>query len=475
MIQPRSCSILSSYPLPDTQALERALREEVEKNRRKIVVLDDDPTGVQTVHDIYVYTDWTLDSLRRAFAAPERLFYILTNSRSFTEEETAKAHTEIARRVDQVAKETGMEYLMISRSDSTLRGHYPLETQLLRQVAEEENSWKMDGEILCPYFKEGGRFTLNNIHYVRYGGTLVPCAQTEFAKDKVFGYTSSDLREYIQEKTGGAFPAREVKSISLDSLRTLDYDRILEQLMQVSGFGKVVVNAVDDCDVEAFAVALYRALERGKHFTIRCAAALVKAVGGISSQPLLRREQMVAPGTSRGGIIVVGSHTQKTTAQLEELKQLRGIDFLELDSDKVLVPGALEEEVARVVRRCGEQIARGVTCCVSTRRALLTCPGDTDETILARGMAISDAVQRCVGQLPVAPAFVVAKGGITSSDVGTKALKVRRAKVLGQIRPGVPVWQTGPESAFPGVPYVIFPGNVGEVSTLREAVEILLG
>lgn len=90
-------------------------------------------------------------------------------------------------------------------------------------------------------------------------------------------------------------------------------------------------------------------------------------------------------------------------------------------------------------------------------------------------MAISDAVQRCVGQLPVAPAFVVAKGGITSSDVGTKALKVRRAKVLGQIRPGVPVWQTDTESAFPGVPYVIFPGNVGEVTTLREAVEILLG
>ncbi len=85
------------------------------------------------------------------------------------------------------------------------------------------------------------------------------------------------------------------------------------------------------------------------------------------------------------------------------------------------------------------------------------------------------ALQSCVGRLTASPAFVVAKGGITSSDVGVKALRVKCAKVLGQIRPGIPVWQTGAESLFPGTPYIIFPGNVGEVPTLREAVEILLG
>ena len=55
-----------------------------------------------------------------------------------------------------------------------------------------------------------------------------------------------------------------------------------------------------------------------------------------------------------------------------------------------------------------------------------------------------------------------AKGGITFSGIGTKALKVRRALVMGQIRPGIPVWQTGAESRFPGISYVIFPDNVGE-------------
>ena len=79
-----------------------------------------------------------------------------------------------------------------------------------------------------------------------------------------------------------------------------------------------------------------------------------------------------------------------------------------------------------------------------------------------------------VEKLEVTPAFIIAKGGITSSDIGTKALRVKRAQVLGQIRPGVPVWRIGEESKFPGLPYVIFPGNVGEVTTLREAVELLM-
>ncbi len=70
--------------------------------------------------------------------------------------------------------------------------------------------------------------------------------------------------------------------------------------------------------------------------------------------------------------------------------------------------------------------------------------------------------------------FIVAKGGITSSDVGTKALRVRKATVMGQIKPGIPVWQTDENSKFPFMPYVIFPGNVGGVTTLREAMEKLI-
>jgi uncharacterized protein YgbK (DUF1537 family) len=102
---------------------------------------------------------------------------------------------------------------------------------------------------------------------------------------------------------------------------------------------------------------------------------------------------------------------------------------------------------------------------------------DTDDKDqqLQISVAISDALTSVIGNLEVCPRFIVAKGGITSSDVGTKALRVRKALVMGQIQAGIPVWMTGPESKFPNIPYVIFPGNVGEDSTLLDVVKMLMG
>lgn len=469
-----SADILKTFPAVDEAAVEAMLQEEVRKNEKKIVVLDDDPTGVQTVHDISVYTGWDLDSIREGFAEEGKLFYILTNSRGLTVAQTTQVHQDIARRVAEVSRETGKDFILMSRSDSTLRGHYPLEPRLLKDIVEEETGVKIDGEVMCPFFKEGGRFTINDVHYVKYGDELVPAGETEFAKDKTFGYKASDIKEYIEEKTGGEFKACDVTSISLEDIRALDIDKIVDQLMQVRDFHKIVVNAVDYVDVKIFCVALYRAMAQGKHFMFRTAAAIVKEIGGISSQPLLTREQMITKETANGGVIVVGSHTEKTTRQLEELKKIPGIVSIEFDSDLVLDDVKFAEETRRVRSLIEETIAGGKTAVAYTRRKLLVIENDTKEEALIRSVKISDAVQSLVGELTVEPSFVIAKGGITSSDVGTKALRVRRANVMGQIRPGIPVWQTRSESKFPNTPYVIFPGNVGEDVTLREAAEILM-
>lgn len=467
-------SVLTSCGREQEKKLDELLQKEIAANKAKIVVLDDDPTGVQTVNGIAVYTDWELEHMVEAFAEPQKVFYILTNSRGMTEAQTTKAHHEIAEAVSLAGKKSGKSWIVMSRSDSTLRGHYPLETSLLKEDLEKEGV-KIDGEIICPFFKEGGRFTIGNVHYVKYGDKLVPAGETEFAKDKTFGYKASNLCEYVEEKTGGACKAEDVICISLEDLRDDNFGKIEEQLLAARDFQKIIVNAMDYCDIKAFCIPLYRAMAKGKNYVFRTAAALVKVLGGIPDKPLLTRKEMVEKETPNGGIVIVGSHTQKTTAQLEKLLELPQIKGIEFNSDLVLEGDkALNDEVDRVVAECERLIKAGITPVCYTRRKVLSLENDDKEKALTRSVKISQAVQDLVGKLKVEPAFVIAKGGITSSDVGVKALGVKRAMVLGQIRPGIPVWQTDAKSKFPGIPYVIFPGNVGEAETLKEAVEILL-
>ena len=466
--------VINQYKPIDEEYVNKLLKAEIAKNPKKIIVLDDDPTGVQTVHDVAVYTHWDKESIRRGFAEEGNLFFILTNSRAFTEEETTKAHNEISAVIEEVAQETDTRYIIISRGDSILRGHYPLETKILKDNFEKFSGYKVDGEILCPFFKEGGRLTIDNVHYVKYGDELVSANETEFAKDRTFGYTAESLPEYVEEKTKGEYKAKDVVCISLEDIHDMNFDKIEEQLMGVTGFNKVVVNAVSRKDIKVFCVALYRAMAKGKRFMFRTAAAFVKVFGDIPLQPLLTREQMILDNSDNGGVIVVGSHTNKTTEQVAHLKELEDIEFIEMDATLVKDDAAFQAEFERCLALEEKLISEGKTVCCFTTRALITADTGNKEDDLRLSVKISDAVQNLVGKLKVKPAFVVAKGGITSSDVGTKALGVMRAWVLGQIAPGIPVWQCGDRSKWPGIPYVIFPGNVGEAETLKEVAMVLM-
>lgn len=457
----------------DVKIVDELLTKELNELNKKIIVLDDDPTGVQTIHDISVYTDWSKESIEKGFLEENSMFFILTNSRGFTAAETEKAHKEIASNIVEVAKKFDKEFIVISRSDSTLRGHYPLETKVLKETIEENSEVKYNGEILMPFFKEGGRFTVDNIHYVQYDEYLVPAGETEFAKDRTFGYTKSHMGEYIEEKTNGEFKVEDTTYISLNDIRNLKIDSITEQLLAVDNFNKVVVNAVDYVDVKVVVIALIRAMKSGKNFMYRSAAALTKVIGGVSDKGLLTRDELIEEETNNGGLIVVGSHVKKTTEQLEELKKLDFIEFIEFNCHLVLESEKFEAEVNRVIENCEKLISSGKTVAVYTKRERLDLGEGKKEEELKLSVKISDAVTSIVTKLKVRPNYIVAKGGITSSDVGTKGLGVKRATVAGQIKPGIPVWRTGKESKYPGIAYVIFPGNVGTKTTLKEAVEVL--
>lgn len=456
----------------DESIVNEKLKIALNSLNKKIVVLDDDPTGVQTVHDISVYTDWSKESISNGFAEKNSMFFILTNSRAFTAEHTEQVHQDIAEKIVQESKKTNKDFIIISRSDSTLRGHYPLETNTIRKTIEKLTDKIFDGEVLMPFFKEGGRFTINNIHYVQEGDYLIPAGMTEFAKDKTFYYTSSSLPDYIEEKTNGEFKAKDTICISLDSLRNMDIDKITKQLISVSNFNKIVVNAIDYVDVKVFAIALINAINQGKRFIFRSAAALTKVIGGVSDKPLLSRKELIN-NNQHGGLIIIGSHVKKTTAQFNELKKCSWIKFIEFNHLLVLEPAKLKNELQRIISEVEQTIKSGQTTVVYTGRKRLDI--GSEEESLKVSVKISEAITSIVDRITVQPSFIIAKGGITSSDVGTKGLHVKKANVLGQIKPGIPVWQTGVESKFKYMPYIIFPGNVGTETTLREIVEELEG
>lgn len=462
--------------LPPAREIDRIWLSAVRSIEEKIIVLDDDPTGVQTVHSIPVYTSWDRDALKAILADESRLVYILTNSRALTPDQTIALHRRLGSDLLQTTRGENKNFILISRSDSTLRGHFPAETQTLFEALGGHAA--IDGEVIVPCFFEGGRITLQDVHYVREGDALTPAAETEFAKDPTFGYGSSDLKAWVEEKTAGKYPAHGVTSISIEHLREADLDFLAGQLMAVAGFNKVIVNAADPVDLKVFVAALVRAIRNGKRFLFRTAASFVQMIGGVTAKPLLTTETLYPEGRSSSpGLVVVGSYVQKTTRQVERLRELPDMAFIEWDVTQAVTDHRLGQESDRVARAVQSAFDRGVDACVFTTRIYHSDPEGKQNTEngLLFSAKVSEGLHRTLLGIHSRPGFLVAKGGITSSDIGVKTLGVKRAMVMGQIQPGVPVWALGAESRFPGLPYVIFPGNVGDDWTLRRVVEILRG
>ncbi len=443
-------------------SLAEMLRERIRRADRKVIVLDDDPTGTQTVHDIPVITKWSVEHLVDELRDPGPVSYVLTNSRSLPECEAILLNRAVAENLRRARQRTERDFTLVSRSDSTLRGHFPAELDALATGLQET----FDAWIICPFFEEGGRFTIADVHYVAEGDRLIPAAQTPFAADPAFGYRSSNLRHWVVEKTAGRIPLQRVASLSLEILRSANRQPLRDTLRQLTGGSACVVNAAAGSDLESAVDALLEAEGEGKRFLYRTAASFVATRAGVQPRPLLNWDEMRTPGGS-GVLVVVGSYVPKTTAQLDHLLTHRDVVPLELDVRRVLDPGTRGLAVSEIARRAADSMRQDATVVIYTSRELVAASGD--ESLLV-GQAISQALVDIVRSIDIRPQLLVAKGGITSSDIATRACQVERATVLGQALPGVPVWRCGPESRQPGLSLVVFPGNVGGVDALSAVV-----
>ncbi|MEH2127327.1 four-carbon acid sugar kinase family protein [Nostoc sp.] len=427
-------------------------------NKPKIIVLDDDPTGSQTVHSCLLLMHWDVETLRRGLQDDSPIFFVLTNTRSLTPESAASVIKEVCQNLKIALKAEGIDdFLIVSRSDSTLRGHYPIETDA---IAQELGPF--DAHFLVPAFFEGGRITRDSVHYLMIDGVTTPVHETEFARDSVFSYHHSYLPKYVEEKTQGRISAEVVERFLLADIRTGS----LEQLLQLHGNQCAVVDAETQADLNRFAVDILAAASQGKRFLFRSAASILTALAALPPQPIAAENMGQYVRQGKPGAVIVGSHVKKTTQQLEALLQLEGTVGIEVNVARLLddanQSATLLTEIQESTRAAHEA---GKTPVVYTSRQELNFKDV--KTRLEFGEKVSSLLMDIVRGLPSDIGFLISKGGITSNDVLSTGLALTSARLLGQILAGCSMVLTSSDHPqFPDLPVVLFPGNVGDADAL---------
>lgn len=445
--------------LPDIRTL-------VEQTGAKLVVLDDDPTGSQTVWDIPLLMHWSCDALQMELESDYPAFFILTNSRSLPTQQAEQVGAEIGRHLAEAGRRSGRKIAVVSRGDSTLRGHFPEEVDsLVAGLGVDFDAW-----LLIPTLHSAGRYTLGDIHYAAEGDWLVPVGQTSYAQDGTFGYHSSNLREWVAEKTAGRIPADRVASISIEDIRLGGPQVVYQKLVALPHGSVVVVNAASQRDFEVLVTGILFAEQQGKKYIYRATASFIPVRFGLEPYPLLD-VQSLGLSENGGGLIIVGSYVPKTTEQVNVLRERGLAANVEVKVDRLLDPEGRFEEVRQAANQVDFAIRNNRNVLLYTSRRLVS--GHDQSLNLQIGQQVSSGLVEILHHLHERPRYIIAKGGITSHDIATKGLGVQRALVMGQICQGLSVWRLGPETRYKDLLYIVFPGNIGSPNTLADVVEKL--
>ncbi len=485
--------VLAAYPadFPIPAALVAStLAASNAETPRVLLVLDDDPTGTQSVADLPVLTQWDVEDFAWAFSQSKPAVYVLTNTRSLDPAEAAARNEEVVRNALTAGSsaDSGLRLAFVSRSDSTLRGHYPLEPDVIAATVSEVSGEATDGVVLVPAFPDAGRVTIGGVHYMRgtgeTAGTLVPVSETEFAKDASFGFSTSVMAEYVEEKSKGRFTADSVIVLDLNTIRAgsaaqdpaISAKAIADAIEGATDSTPIVADIVTENDFRALALGLEEAERRGKKLLYRVGPPFVRGRIGQEVRTALTAEEAYEGNTpsTAGGLIVVGSHVGVTTRQLNVLTaEHSSASIIEIDVEKLLADPAqaaahLDQTVDAVV-----EALRGGDVIVHTSRLLIKTDDAAESLRIARTVsaAVVAVVNRTLKTFP--PRFVIAKGGITSSDVAAHGLEIRHGIVRGPMLPGiVSLWEPvdGPAK---GIPYIVFAGNVGDDDSLAQVTRKL--
>ncbi|MFM8604402.1 MAG: four-carbon acid sugar kinase family protein [Cyanobium sp.] len=445
----------------------------------KIVVIDDDPTGSQTVHSCPLLLRWDAATLAAGLAHPSPLLFLLANTRALAPAQAEERLRQICRALRAAFAAAGIgHWLVVSRGDSTLRGHFPLEVEV---IAAELGPF--DATLLVPAFLEGGRTTVNGVHLL-HGR---PVHESAFARDRLFGYGSSDLREWVAEKSGGRIAANGVQRIGLAELEA-GGAALRERLAGLAGNVCVAVDAERPAQLAALGAAVRELTApaaagrwgRPRRFLFQSAASLLNSLAALPPAPLdaaglagLRRRDR--EGTPLPGLVLVGSHVPLADAQLAALLADPGCGAVEVEVARLhrVLEGPLPDRLlASLEQKWGERLERllaeGRTPVLHTSRGELVCRHAAERRAL--GLALAGLMARLAGSLAPRLGYLISKGGITSHSLMEDGLGLSQVELQGQLLPGLSLVlaRQGNAPGAAGLPLLTMPGNLGEVLTLLE-------
>lgn len=417
-----------------------------------VAVFDDDPTGTQSAAGVSVALDLSREHLLGLLRdrRPTSL-YLSTNARSLP---AAATQSLVARLASQVVA-AWPDVQLVLRGDSTLRGH--LLPEYLGAAGEGRPPL-----LLVPAMPEAGRVTRGGHHYLARGDREVPLDQTEYSRDGDFGFTTSDLARWAEERSAGLFAASRALLISLERLHAEGAAAIEKTLRAAEEPGAPVVcvaDAADESDLEQIRLGLSLARAAGVRAVLRCAPPLAALVAG------RRARSLVAVPSSQRLLVLAGSYVPLSTAQLVEVERRYPGSGVCVELDRLLEAPAEE----------GRRLAREVEArWRSTPRAVVFTPRRPPAGgVLADGLGrrVAEGLARVLHYLDEPPDLVVAKGGITAAVVAQVGLGGRTAWVVGPPAAGLSLWQVPDPFAEPAArstPCVVFPGNVGGPHALAE-------
>ncbi len=435
----------------------------------KFVVIDDDPTGSQTVHDCLLLLKWDCSTLAKGFESKSNLFFILANTRSLSENDAKLTIEEICKNLKTVIASQAYEeeIIFISRGDSTLRGHNFLEPSAINSCLGP-----FDATFHIPAFIEGKRLTINGLHFV----DKTPIEQTIFARDKIFGFETSNVKNLLFQKSKSRIKIEDIQNLLLSDIEILNDEEnniVFKKLKNLNNNKHVIVDVENYSQLKKFSLVIKK-LNSQKQFLFRTAASFISSISekkSISQSEIFfynlrlrNKEKSFLPG-----LIIVGSYVELSTIQLNNLLEISNCYPVELDVFEFFKITSSDNNQRRrnlfknkFLKEIRFSFERGKTPVLFTSRKFMSL--DSSELFNFYNL-LASFIAELVADLKHEIGYLISKGGITTNLILSNGLNADYVYLEGQILTGISV-VTHNLKNHKKLPIVTHPGNIGNKDSL---------